>query len=234
MGHIKSLLFVAAASAPSVPIAEVLRGEGHRVDIEVQFASGVTQAAHGVHDLVILDLARPDLDGVDLCQKMRAANGNVPILILATRAGEADIVVTLDAGADDYVIKPFRVAELLARVRALLRRDAELHAPGDRPIVIDAAARRAFLNGRELELTAREFDLLAMLLREEQNVVPRKALIAELWGDGRKTNSLDMHVVTLRRKLGDDAINPHHITTIRGVGFRLENRPHDAQSLAPV
>ncbi len=232
MERARSLLFVADATAQSGPVVEVLRGEGHRVDVEAHFARGVAQAARGLHDLVILDLKRADLDGAELCQKMRTAGVRVPILILATRAGEADMVVTLDAGADEYVIKPFRVAELLARVRVLLRRDVDLHADGERPVVIDAAARRAFLNGHELTLTAKEFDLLAMLLREEQKVVPRQALIAELWGDGRKTKSLDMHVVTLRRKLGDDAIKPHHITTIRGVGFRLENSPQESTSLA--
>ncbi len=237
MEHARSVLFVADESSQSAPVVQLLRGERHRVDTEAHFAHGITQAACGLHDLVILDLKRADLDGAELCQKMRAAGVRVPILILATRAGEADMVVTLDAGADDYVIKPFRVAELLARVRALLRRDDESQTSGDpktasdRPIVVDASARRAFLNGQELALTAKEFDLLAMLLREEEKVVPREALIAELWGDGRKTKSLDMHVVTLRRKLGDDAINPHHITTVRGVGFRLKNAPQTTRSL---
>ncbi len=237
MEHARSVLFVADESSQSAPVVQVLRGERHRVDTEAYFGAGMTQAARGLHDLVILDLKRADLDGAELCQKMRAAGVRAPILILATRAGEADMVVTLDAGADDYVIKPFRVAELLARVRVLLRRDDESQTAGDpqtasdRPIVIDASARRAFLNGQELALTAKEFDLLAMLLREEEKVVPREALIAELWGDGRKTKSLDMHVVTLRRKLGDDAINPHHITTVRGVGFRLKNAPQTTRSL---
>src|SRR5690606_11434834 len=150
------------------------------------------------------------------------------ILVLTARADEVDLVVGLDAGADDYVTKPFRLAELLARVRALLRRaggeltdEDELSAQDVR---VDVAAHRAFQGSRELHLTAKEFELLRVLVREAGSVVARDALMREVWGSDPtgSTKTLDMHVSWLRRKLGDDANDPRYITTVRGMGFRFE------------
>ena len=179
-------------------------------------------------DLVVLDLGLPDMDGLDVAREIRSSGSAVPILILTARADEVDMVVGLDAGADDYVTKPFRLAELLARVRALLRRQAAEPAEGElraQDIRMDVAAHRAFVGDVELSLTAKEFDLLRVLLREAGSVVARDTLMREVWGSDPtgSTKTLDMHVSWLRRKLGDDATDPHYITTVRGMGFRFEN-----------
>ena len=178
-------------------------------------------------DLVVLDLGLPDMDGLDVAREIRSSGSSVPILILTARADEVDMVVGLDAGADDYVTKPFRLAELLARVRALLRRGGGEVADGDlvvQDVRIDVAAHRAYVAGKELSLTAKEFELLRVLVREAGNVVPRDTLMREVWGNGLSgsTKTLDMHVSWLRRKLGDDATSPRYITTVRGMGFRFE------------
>ncbi len=149
----------------------------------------------------------------------------MPVLILTARADEVDTVVGLDAGADDYVTKPFRLAELLARVRALLRRGTTAEAPGTvGEVRVDAEARRAWHGDVELDLTTKEFDLLWILLRDAGKVVTREQIMREVW-DAKwwtSTKTLDMHISWLRRKLGDDAHHPRFITTVRGVGFRFE------------
>ncbi|NII65256.1 DNA-binding response OmpR family regulator [Cellulomonas uda] len=182
-------------------------------------------------DLVVLDLGLPDMDGLDVARAIRNQGLTTPVLVLTARADEVDLVVGLDAGADDYVTKPFRLAELLARVRALLRRTAveagdedELHAQNVR---VDVAAHRAFQGERELHLTAKEFDLLRVLVASAGTVVARDTLMREVWDSDPtgSTKTLDMHVSWLRRKLGDDANAPRYISTVRGMGFRFETGP---------
>jgi DNA-binding response OmpR family regulator len=136
-------------------------------------------------------------------------------------------VLGLDAGADDYVAKPFRLAELLARVRAMLRRGAEARPSEVNGVRVDEAARRAWLGEVELELTPKEFDLLALLLRQAGSVVTRERIMEEVWDEHwfGSTKTLDMHVSWLRRKLGDDPARPRFISTVRGVGFRFETAP---------
>ena len=155
--------------------------------------------------------------------RRRAAT--IPVLILTARADEVDTVVGLDAGADDYVTKPFRLAELLARVRALLRRSPTDARPTERPSC--GSTPRAGGPGstsEELQLTAKEFDLLRVLVREQGKVVSREQLMREIWDTAwfGSTKTLDMHISVLRRKLGDDAAQPRYIATVRGVGFRFE------------
>ena len=175
-------------------------------------------------DLIVLDLMMPGMDGLEVCRRLRAEGSGVPVLVLTARADEVDTVVGLDAGADDYVTKPFRLAELLARARALLRRGGIEVTQGVHGVRIDTESHRAWVEERELTLTAKEFDLLRVLLRENGKVVTREQLMREVWDTAwwGSTKTLDMHVSWLRKKLGDDAANPRFITTVRGVGFRFE------------
>jgi DNA-binding response OmpR family regulator len=176
-------------------------------------------------DLVILDLGLPDVDGLDVCRRLRTAHPRLAILILTARDQELDVVAGLDAGADDYLVKPFRLSELLARVRAHLRRLAA-HEPETAlaplrvgPIVVDRAARRAWRDQQELALRPKEFDLLALLAGEPGRVVTRARIMREVWDTDwlGSTKTLDTHIRTLRQKIGPDAI-----ATLRGVGYRLE------------
>ena len=209
-------------SAISAPLARALRREGYDV---VVCGDGMQayEAGRSGPDLVVLDLGLPRMDGLEVCRRLRADGRTAPILMLTARADEVDTVVGLDAGADDYVTKPFRLAELLARVRALLRRTAP-GGPVEDAVRIDAQARRAFVGDTEIQLTAKEFDLLRVLLREQGKVVSREQLMREVWATHwyGSTKTLDMHVSVLRRKLGDDVAGPRYITTVRGVGFRFE------------
>jgi DNA-binding response OmpR family regulator len=174
--------------------------------------------------LVVLDLGLPDVDGLEVCRQLRARHNNIEILILTARAAEIDVVLGLDAGADDYLGKPFRLAELLARVRARLRREhdgeAQLVAG---PITVDVAARRAFAGESELDLRPKEFDLLALLAGEAGRVVRRERIMSDVWDEHwhSSTKTLDVHMAGLRRKL-DACGQPDRITTVRGVGYRLE------------
>jgi DNA-binding response OmpR family regulator len=208
------------------PLARALTREGY--EVAVHGTGGAVIDAPGPVDLVILDLGLPDVDGLDVARALRSRGTATPILILTARADEVDLVVGLDAGADDYVTKPFRLAELLARVRALLRRTGtELAAPDElraQDVRLDTSAHRAFHADRELHLTAKEFDLLGTLVRQAGSVVSRAELMREVWGSdpGGSTKTLDMHISWLRRKLGDDAGQPRYISTVRGMGFRFE------------
>jgi DNA-binding response OmpR family regulator len=207
----------------SDPLARALRREGYEVEVKSEGAAVLQRVLSGGIDLVVLDLGLPTMDGLEVCRRMRAEGRSVPVLVLTARAEEVDLVVGLDAGADDYVTKPFRLAELLARVRALLRRGAP-EVPDVNGVRINAESRRAWLGTDELSLTAKEFDLLLALVLGAGKVLTREQLMRDVWGMSRGTSSktLDMHVSWLRRKLGDDAASPRLITTIRGLGFRFE------------
>ncbi len=211
----------------SEPLARALRREGYDVDVREDGPQALETATGGAVYIVVLDLGLPGLDGLEVCRRLRADGHSVPVLILTARADEVDCVVGLDAGADDYVTKPFRLAELLARVRAVLRRrgvESVEPQPDVQGVRIDPDSRRGWVGDRELSLTAKEFDLLRVLLREAGKVVTREQLMREVWDASwwGSTKTLDMHVSWLRKKLGDDAGKPRYITTVRGVGFRFD------------
>jgi DNA-binding response OmpR family regulator len=205
------------------PLSRALAREGYRVETVADGHEASRLGVEGDHDLLVLDIGLPGIDGLEVCRRVRAARPRVPILILTAQGDELDVVVGLDAGADDYVAKPFRLSELLARIRSLLRRaaPAELSA---RSVRVDADSRRAWLEDRELDLTPKEFDLLALLVAEAGRVLTREQIMAAVWDENwfGSTKTLDMHVSWLRRKLGDDAGAPQLLTTVRGVGFRFE------------
>jgi DNA-binding response OmpR family regulator len=207
----------------SEPLARALRREGYDVDVSSDGPGTLEAAQAGGIDLIVLDIGLPRLDGLEVCRRLRSDGQTVPVLILTARADEVDTVIGLDAGADDYVTKPFRLAELLARVRALLRRGTP-ETSVVQGVRVDADARRAWIGDTELELTTKEFDLLSVLVGDAGKVVTREQIMREVW-DSKwwgSTKTLDMHISWLRRKLGDDAHNPRYITTVRGVGFRFE------------
>jgi DNA-binding response OmpR family regulator len=219
------VLVVEDDAAIAQPLVRALEREGYDVTPVTSGATAVDVAAGLPVDLVVLDLGLPDLDGIEVCRRIRATHADLPILILTARREELDAVVGLDAGADDYVTKPFRLAELMARLRALQRRarpQAEQVAAQD--VRVDVSARRAWHGAEELDLTAKEFDLLALLVREAGNVVTRERIMDEVWDEHwyGPTKTLDTHLSWLRRKLDDDAVHPRYITTLRGVGFRFE------------
>jgi DNA-binding response OmpR family regulator len=208
------------------PLARALTREGY--DVVVQGTGQGAIDASDSADIIVLDLGLPDIDGLDVAREIRRQGMTTPVLVLTARADEVDLVVGLDAGADDYVTKPFRLAELLARVRALLRRthgevgeEEELRAQDVR---VEVAAHRAFQGERELHLTTKEFELLRVLVANAGSVVVRDTLMRDVWGSEPvgSTKTLDMHVSWLRRKLGDDANAPRYVSTVRGLGFRFE------------
>lgn len=179
-------------------------------------------------DLVVLDLSLPDGDGRDVCVEMRRRS-EVPILMLTARGTETDRVIGLELGADDYVVKPFSSREVISRIRAILRRsgtgtpESEVAPIEVLDLVVDIPSRRVLLDGETLDLSRKEFDLLAELARHAGNVITREDLMANVWDVNwfGSTKTLDVHIRALRRKLGDSASDSRYIHTVRGVGFRL-------------
>lgn len=206
------------------PLARALRKAGLEVDVLGDGHDALEAALRPDTDLIVLDLGLPGLDGLEVCRRARAAGVTTPVLMLTGRADEYDTVEGLDAGADDYLTKPFRLEELLARVRALLRRSAVDLPAVVQGVRVDPESHRAWLDGEELKLTAKEFGLLRVLVRDAGKVVTREQLMLEVWETTwwQSSKTLDMHVSWLRKKLGDDANNPRFIRTVRGVGFRFE------------
>jgi DNA-binding response OmpR family regulator len=200
------------------PLARALAREGYEVSAAGDGRVALQEILDLPPDLIILDIGLPGMDGLDVCRHVRDVRPQVPILMLTARDGELETVAGLDAGADDYVTKPFRLAELLARVRAMLRRASPPESSA-RDVRVDDASRRAWRGERELDLSPKEFDLLSLLVREAGKVVTRERIMDEVWDVNwfGSTKTLDMHMSWLRKKLGD----PPLIATVRTVGFRF-------------
>ncbi|MHB8662352.1 MAG: response regulator transcription factor [Acidimicrobiales bacterium] len=222
--HGASLLVVEDDEAIGRSLVQALTGHGATVDW-AQTGRDALRQAGPTTDIVLLDLGLPDIDGVDVCRQLRGRYAQLDIIVVTARSDEIDVVLGLDAGADDYITKPFHLAELVARVRARLRRQQaagpEIISVG--ALRIDTGARRCVLGGTEVDLRAREFDLLVTLALDVGRVVPRRRLLADVWDQhfDSTTKTLDMHISALRRKL-DSPGAPSLITTLRGVGYRLE------------
>ncbi|MBB2948557.1 DNA-binding response OmpR family regulator [Actinoplanes lutulentus] len=206
-------------------LLRALRERGHAVAASPAAMDGLQTALAERPDLIILDLGLPDLDGRELLRMLRAVS-RIPVIIATARDEETEMVRLLDAGADDYVVKPFTAAQLDARIRAVLRRG---ESPADNPVLtvgglsIDVGARTVTLDGEAVELSPREFDLLHHLAQRPGQVVTKRDLLSEVWqvpyGGADKT--VDVHLSWLRRKLGETALEPKYLHTVRGVGVKL-------------
>jgi two-component system, OmpR family, response regulator MprA len=193
-----------------------LSAEGYAVESVVEGGDALAAVEHSTPDLIVLDVGLPGLDGLAVCRRLRAKGLATPVLLLTARDAVPDRVAGLDAGADDYLVKPFATDELLARVRALLRRGKE---PEERlafaDLTLDVPTRAVTRRGESIALSAREADMLELLLRHVRRVVTREQAVAQIWQGGANLNAVDRYVSNLRRKLGD----PPLIETVRGVGF---------------
>jgi two-component system, OmpR family, response regulator RegX3 len=213
------ILLVEDEDSIAEPLAQGLRREGFEVD---RAPTGAAALEADPADCVLLDLRLPDIDGYEVCRSLRE-HSDVPIIMVSARGEEVDRVIGLELGADDYVAKPFGLRELIARIHAVTRRSTGQRRRATTirvgPLEVDVRARRAHLDGRELSLTVKEFDLLAALAEDHGAAVSRHRLLERVWHTSwyGQTKTIDVHVSTLRRKLGDH----RWIETVRGVGFRL-------------
>ncbi|HJQ77114.1 MAG TPA: response regulator transcription factor [Acidimicrobiia bacterium] len=205
--------------------ADALSAEGHDVETADRALHGLELAVKGSPDLVLMDLGLPDIDGTELLRMIRAVS-TVPVIVITARGADNVVVSTLDSGADDYLVKPFSMAQLEARVRAVLRRGEV----GDRhdelrigDLVIDVPGRLAKFAGETLELSPKEFDLLRVLADRVGEVISKRELLAEVWREpyGGSDHTIDVHISWLRKKLGESAQEPRYLQTVHGVGVKL-------------
>ena len=210
-----------------------LENEGYQVETGSDGEEAVDKARTGQFDLIILDLMMPKIDGLQACMKIREFS-NVPVIMLTAKGEDADKIIGFECGADDYITKPFNILELKARIRALLRRaasSAQQQREADRltqgSITLDVAERAAWRDGKPVELTAKEFDLMALLMQNPGRVYSRENLLNLVWGYEYigEFRTVDVHIRRLREKLEPDPASPEHILTKWGVGYYLANNP---------
>jgi len=204
--------------------------EGFEVTVARDGQEALSKFERGKFDVVLLDLMLPKVSGLDVCRTIRSSS-DIPIIIVSAKGEEVDMVLMLEIGADDYVTKPYRLRELVARIRAVLRRREALEqviVPEEEiiigPIRLDVDARRCFVQGEEIKLRKKEFALLHLLIENPGRVMTRDVLIDRVWGSDYvgDTKTLDVHIKRLRSLIEQDPKNPVHITTVRGVGYRFE------------
>jgi two-component system catabolic regulation response regulator CreB len=231
------ILVVEDEPAIAESLAYSLRRDGFTVTVAPNLTAAEREAHDPGFDLVVLDLMLPDGSGFDLIGQIRRRGQGTAIIVLSSRDDEADRVAALETGADDYVTKPFSPREIVARVRAVLRRAAPVASPGAAspggpvPLTVDEPTRRAAVHGREMDLTRVEFDLLACLLDAPGRVFTRAQLIDRVWGDGFAITdrTVDSHVKGLRKKVAEAGADARLIETVRGVGYRVTDRPRDGE-----
>ena len=226
----RNVLIVEDEPSITTPLTEALEREGFGTQVAGTVEEALEVSDRELPDLVLLDVMLPDGSGYDVCRTLRQRSA-VPIIMLTARGEETDRIVGLELGADDYIVKPFSAREVAARIRAVLRRSAGQQEPAGRlrapletgDLKLDPARRSATHRGAKLDLTRKEFELLELLLREAGSVVSRERLMDEVWDVNwfGSTKTLDVHISSLRRKLGDDSASPRYIHTVRGVGFRF-------------
>jgi len=222
----KSILIVEDDETLLQTLAYNLNREGYTVVTAGDGASGLELARSQTPDLVVLDVMLPQLDGLSVCRILRREM-DIPIILLTARSSEVDKIIGLDSGADDYITKPFSLGEFLARVRAALRRRPKPAAPqqlqsGD--LMLDLIGRRVFKEGRELNLSHKEFDLLAELMQNQDMVLSRDLLLTKVWGYDYygESRTVDVHIRWLREKIEENPSKPARSTTIRSIGYRFE------------
>lgn len=241
MNRCKRILAIEDDAAIATVLDMTLRNEGYVVELAVDGPTGLAMLTAGSYDLLLLDLMLPGLDGLEICRRVRASLRYLPIIIVSSKASEVQRVVGLEMGADDYLCKPFSVAELAARVRALLRRVDALTQIGDpstgavlttEHLRIDPQAREVRLDGRPITLTAREFDLLYFFARHPGHIYTRLELLDKVWGyshDGYE-HTVNSHINRLRAKIEADPAHPTQILTVWGVGYKFSAVDPDPDS----
>ena len=222
------ILLVEDEAALSEPLSYLLRREGYGVTVAPDGPSAISEFDRGGVDIILLDLMIPGISGTEVCREIRTRS-SVPIIMLTAKDSEIDIVVGLELGADDYVTKPYSTRELLARIRAVLRRQAEVMDAAEPqlvagPVSMDVERHTVSVNGKEVAMPLKEFDLLEYLMRNSGRVLTRGQLIDRVWGADYvgDTKTLDVHVKRLRSKIEADPASPVHLVTVRGLGYKLE------------